>query len=75
MLHDPAVPPRDSLTREQYVDKAAAARQTTINHFYEKLLRLRGLMRTGAGRAAAEGRHAHMESFLRQFHAEWRGEA
>lgn len=74
-LHDPSVPPRDGLTREQYTDKAAAAQQTTINHFHEKLLKLKALMRTNAGRAAAEGRHAFMEGFLRQFHAEWRGEA
>ncbi|KAL4459068.1 hypothetical protein ABPG75_013933 [Micractinium tetrahymenae] len=75
VLHDPAVPPRDTLTRQQYMDKAASAQQTTINHFHEKLLRLKGLMRTGAGRAAAEGRHAFMEAFLQQFQAEWRGEA
>ncbi len=75
VLHDPAVPPRDGLTQEQYIDKSAAARQTTINHFHEKLLKLKGLMRTEAGRAAAEGRHAFMEAFLKQFHAEWRGEA
>ena len=36
VLHDPAVPPRLELTKEQYADKAAAAQQTTINHFYEK---------------------------------------
>jgi HD superfamily phosphodiesterase len=38
-LHDPDVKPRDQLTRAQYAD--GAARQTTINHFYEKLLTLK----------------------------------
>lgn len=38
-LYDPMVPPRQNLTKEQYTDKAA--RQTTINHFYEKLLLLK----------------------------------
>lgn len=32
-------------------------------------------MRTGAGRRRAEGRHAFMQSFLDQFHAEWRADA
>ena len=39
MLHDPAVPPRTQLTREQYADKAA--QQTTLNHFHEKLFKLK----------------------------------
>ncbi len=36
VLHDPEVAPRQALTKEQYADKAAAAQQTTINHFHEK---------------------------------------
>lgn len=39
VLHDPAIPPRQQLTREQYMDKSAE--QTTLNHFYEKLLLLK----------------------------------
>ncbi|GAB4823374.1 hypothetical protein N2152v2_010420 [Parachlorella kessleri] len=38
VLHDPSIPPREQLTKEQYVDKEA--RQTTLNHFHEKLLKL-----------------------------------
>eukprot|EP00887_Chlorella_sp_A99_P006715 scaffold3.g6715.t1 len=72
-LHDPAVPPRQRLSKEAYQDKGA--QQTTINHFYEKLLLLKVLMRTRAGRRAAEERHAFMEAFLRQFLAEWEGAA
>ena len=44
-------------------------------HFDEKLLLLRGLMRTGAGRAMAERRHAVMAQFLEHFDAEVKGEA
>lgn len=36
-LHDPAVPPRDNLGRDEYKSR----QQTTINHFYEKLLKLK----------------------------------
>ena len=39
VLHDPAVLPREQLSKEQYTDKTA--QQTTINHFYEKLLKLK----------------------------------
>ena len=71
-LHDPDVAPRDSLTAEEY--GRGGAEQTTINHFYEKLLRLQDLMRTDAGRDRARQRTLFMEGFLEQFHAEWRGE-
>jgi len=75
VLHDPTVPPRSQLSAEQYTDAAAAVQQTTLNHFDEKLLKLKGLMRTAAGRQMAEGRHEYMEQWLARFHAEWRGEA
>ena len=47
---------------------------TTINHFHEKLLKLKGLMKSEAGKRRAEGRHRKMLQFLENFHAEWEGE-
>jgi len=41
-----------------------------INHFFEKLLRLKGMMLTGSGKAEAAGRHDFMVAFLRQFFVE-----
>jgi uncharacterized protein len=39
VLYDPDVPPRTKMSKEDYVRDAAKA--TTINHFYEKLLLLK----------------------------------
>ncbi len=39
VLHDPAVPPADHLTRAVYTD--AKRQQTTLNHFHEKLLHIK----------------------------------
>ncbi|CAL5229842.1 g13251 [Coccomyxa viridis] len=73
VLHDPAVAPRSGLTKQQYTDKSV--QQTTINHFHEKLLKLKDMMKTGAGRRMAEHRHDVMEQFLDEFHREWDAEA
>jgi uncharacterized protein len=70
-LHNPSVPPSLGLSKEEYM--RSGREQTTVNHFYEKLLLLRGMMKTATGRALAEKRHAVMEAYLRQFRAEWDG--
>lgn len=37
-LHDPTIPPREKLTKATYMD--SSTKLTSINHFYEKLLKL-----------------------------------
>ncbi|CAL1374871.1 unnamed protein product [Linum trigynum] len=72
VLHDPAIHPRSDLSKEQYMKKEE---QTTINHFHEKLLKLKDLMKTEAGKRRAEKRHKFMEEYLNQFYEEWDGRA
>ncbi|XP_012462604.1 uncharacterized protein LOC105782421 [Gossypium raimondii] len=72
VLHDPAIQPRLDLSKEHYMKKEE---QTTVNHFHEKLLKLKDLMKTKAGLRRAEKRHKVMEEFLKQFYAEWDGKA
>ena len=69
-LYDPAIAPQLNLSKEAYKKSTAP----TINHFYEKLLRLKDRMHTSTARQLAEDRHRFMELFLAQFYAEWEGE-
>lgn len=66
VLYDPEIKPQLNMTKEEYKNSAAP----TINHFYEKLLLLKALMKTGEGKKLAEQRHDFMLSYLEQFYSE-----
>ena len=54
-------------------DPAGEDETTSVQHFYDKLLRLEGLMNTETGRKLARDRHVYMEEFLVRFYNEWDG--
>ncbi|MDF2922689.1 MAG: phosphohydrolase [Paenibacillaceae bacterium] len=68
-VHDPGLKAREAMSLEEY----RSGRDTAVNHFYEKLLKLKELMNTEAGKRRAEGRHRFMEQYLEQFYGEWDG--
>lgn len=66
-IHIPGEEPRLNQSKEEY----KKSNGTTINHFYEKLLLLEGMMNTETGKRMASIRHEYMEDFLKQFYNEW----
>lgn len=69
-LYDPDMPPVDYESARAYYQSAAP----TINHFYEKLLKLKDLMHTESARKLADERHRYMDEYLNRFLKEWDGE-
>jgi uncharacterized protein len=69
LMYDPEVPIRDKMSIEEY----RHGKSTSLNHFYEKLFKLKDTMNTETGRRIAEERHAFMEQFVHEFMKEWNG--
>jgi len=65
-IHDPGVPLQEYTDSSEY----HASPAPTINHFHEKLLKLKDLMNTATGKKLARKRHRFMLRFLRQFSKE-----
>ena len=66
VLYDPEIKPQLNMTKEEYKNSTAP----TLNHFYEKLLLLKDLMKTGEGKRMAQQRHDFMLAYLEQFFTE-----
>ena len=46
---------------------------SSIHHFYDKILLVKGLINTKTAKKIAEGRHRFVEQFLDKFFKEWEG--
>lgn len=67
LIYDPTIKPREAMTKEEYRN----GQSTAINHFYEKLLKLKSKINTPFAKRIAEERHERMVQFLDGFHQEW----
>ena len=66
-IYEPEFTVREQMTLEEYRN----GNSSSINHFYEKLLKLKELMNTRTAKQMAEERQRFMEAFLEQFYREW----
>ncbi|MEW9079151.1 HD domain-containing protein [Terrisporobacter glycolicus] len=67
LMYDPHIKPKNF----QNLDEVKNLDNHTINHFYEKLLKLKDLINTDAAKQIAEERHRFMEIYLDEFYYEW----
>lgn len=68
-IYDPDIKPRLDMDEKTY----RSSEGTTINHFYEKLLLLEGLMNTEEGKRMAHERTIFMKDYLAEFFLENEG--
>jgi uncharacterized protein len=68
-MYDPDIKPQLHDSSKKYMTNSSP----TINHFYEKLLLLKGMMNTKTAKEMAEVRHNFMLLFLDEFYREWDG--
>lgn len=69
VLYDPEIAPNLHMSKEEYKNSSTP----TLNHFYEKLLKLKDLMKTESGKKIAAERHDFMLLYLDHFYKEWQG--
>ena len=66
-MYDPSIKPIDFKSLDEVKNKD----NHTINHFYEKLFKLKDLMNTNTAKDIAKKRHKYMENFIEEFYSEW----
>lgn len=68
-LFDPDIFPKENLTPDEYND-LTRKENNTINHFFDKLLKLKNLIHTETGKKEALKRHEFLITFLENFFLE-----
>ena len=69
LMYDPNN--NELVNEEEYKQKGS---NTSISHFYDKLLKIKDLMNTDTAKIIAQERHKYLEDFLQEFLDEWNGE-
>ena len=64
-IHDPMIQPKEKYDGESL---------TSVNHIYEKVLKIKDTLNTDSAKKIAEERHKFVESFLNRLLKEWDGE-
>jgi uncharacterized protein len=64
-IYDPLIPPK-----KRYNGRSL----TSVNHFYEKILKIKNTLNTDTAKEIAEERHKFVEEFLERFLKEIKGE-
>ena len=73
-IYDPLYPPRKNLDKQAYYAmRETEYKNTSLNHFDEKLFLIKDLMHTQTAKKIAEPRHEFMKLFVEQFLGEWEG--
>lgn len=71
LLHDPTDLPLS--TDEEIIKNYHARNSTSLNHFYEKLFRVKDKLNTKSALVIAQARDQFMHQYEQQFLAEWDG--
>ncbi len=69
LMYHPDIAPNPNMSKEEYVK----SNSTTVNHFYEKLLKLTDMMNTDTAKLIAKERDSYMKDFILEFMDEWEG--
>lgn len=69
IIYDPEIKPTADMNAEKYQNHIS----TSLNHFYEKLFLLKGLMNTDTAKKLAEQREDYMKAYISEFLDEWDG--
>lgn len=69
LMYHPDIKPNMNMSREEYNNSLS----TTINHFYEKLFKLKDLMNTSTAKDIAKDREKYMKDYISEFMDEWEG--
>jgi len=66
-FYDPDIPPKINMTQNEYIAQSKSNGGTAINHFYEKLFKLKDMMKTDYGKHMAKERDKYMREFDKLF--------